>query len=115
MPTEPKRIRRGDVWLIAHAGSGSEIRGRRPAVVIQNDAGNHFAATTIVAAITRRSKPLPILVAVPAGEGGLDVESAVNASQLQTVAQDRLEGRLGRRDPRRMEEVNRAIRISLSV
>jgi mRNA interferase MazF len=52
-------VRRGEVWLVTHAGVGSEIRGQRPALVIQNDAGNHFAATTIVAAITTRVKPLP--------------------------------------------------------
>jgi mRNA interferase MazF len=45
--------RRGEVWLVDFSPSrGSEQRGLRPALVIQNDVGNEYAATTIVAAIT---------------------------------------------------------------
>ena len=45
--------RRGDVWMVNfNPGRGSERRGLRPALVIQNDVGNQYAATTIVAAIT---------------------------------------------------------------
>jgi mRNA interferase MazF len=53
-------VHRGDVWNVSFRGSGSEIRGRRPAVVLQNDVGNRYAGTTIVAAISRRDRPLPI-------------------------------------------------------
>ncbi len=115
MPKASRDVRRGEVWLVGHTGSGSEIRGRRPALILQNDTGNHFAATTIVAAITTRAKPLPILVPVPAGDGGLKTDSAVNLSQIQTVSMDRLERRLGSLDAEQMDAVDRAIRISLSV
>ena len=108
-------VRRGEVWLVTNAGVGSEIRGQRPALVIQNDTGNHFAATTIVAAITTGVKPLPILVSLAAGTGGLKEESAVNLSQIQTVSRLRLKRRLGILAAEQMRKVDRAIRVSLSI
>ena len=45
--------RRGEVWLTRFDPTlGAEIKKTRPALVLQNDIGNRFAATTIVAAIT---------------------------------------------------------------
>jgi mRNA interferase MazF len=43
-------------------GRGSEQQGVRPALVIQNDVGNQYAATIIVAAITSTIKPYPVTV-----------------------------------------------------
>jgi mRNA interferase MazF len=48
-------IRRGDVfWTRFDPIEGSELAGLRPAVVVQNDVGNRFSDTTIVAGITTR-------------------------------------------------------------
>ena len=64
--------RRGEVWLVDFStGRGSKQKGVRPAVVIQNDTGNLYSATTIVAAMTTTIKEFPVTVVVPAGEGGL--------------------------------------------
>ena len=46
-------IRRGQlIWVDFIGGVGSCQRGRRPAVVIQNDVGNRFSTTTTVIPIT---------------------------------------------------------------
>ncbi len=45
-------------------GRGSEQRGLRPALIIQNDAGNQYAATTIIAAITSRIRIYPVTVSL---------------------------------------------------
>lgn len=64
--------RRGEMWLVNFSpGRGSEQRGIRPALVIQSDVGNQYAATTIVAAITSTIKIYPVTVALKKGEGGL--------------------------------------------
>lgn len=48
-----KDIRRGEIyWVNWNPGRGSEQSGLRPALVIQNDIGNKFSPTTIVAALT---------------------------------------------------------------
>lgn len=48
-------IRRGDVYLADLSPvQGSEQGGVRPVVIIQNDTGNKYSPTVIVAAITGR-------------------------------------------------------------
>jgi mRNA-degrading endonuclease toxin of MazEF toxin-antitoxin module len=45
---------RGEVWLVNfNPGRGSEQKGVRPALVVQNNVGNQYAATTMV----RQSRP----------------------------------------------------------
>lgn len=107
---------RGEVWLVDFTpGRGSEQRGIRPALVVQNDVGNAYAATTIVAAITSTLKIYPVTVALERGEGGLARRSIVNLAQLLTVAKERLQRRLGSLSAERMDAVDRAIRVSLDV
>lgn len=94
-------------------GRGSEPRGLRPALVIQNDVGNEYAATTIVAAITSTIKIYPVTVPLRKGEGGLGQASMVNLAQLLTVDQSRLCRRLGAIPPERLDMVDGAIKVSL--
>jgi len=77
---------RGDVWLVNwNPARGSEQAGKRPALIIQNDVGNEYASTTIVAALstTIRSYPMNVLLEPP--EGGLTKPSIVKTSQILVV------------------------------
>ena len=94
---------------------GSEQRGTRPALVVQNDVGNQYAATTIVAAITSTIKIYPVTVALMKGVGGLRQSSMVNLGQILTLDKSRLERRIGALPSDVMERVNAAIKISLDV
>ena len=96
-------------------GRGSEQKGARPALVIQNDTGNIYAATTIVAAVTSTIKEFPVTVVVPSGEAGLKQRSMINLAQLLTIDKARLRKRLGRISDSAMERVDEAIRVSLDV
>jgi len=108
--------RRGEVWLVNfNPGRGSEQKGIRPALVIQNDTGNIYASTTIVAAITSSIKEFPVTVVVSASEGGLKLRSMVNLAQLLTIDKGRLQKRLGNLSESAMEHVDEAIRVSLDV
>lgn len=108
--------RRGETWLVNfNPGRGSEQRGIRPGLVIQNDVGNRYASTTIVAAITTTIKIYPVSVALKKGEGGLKETSMVNLAQILTIDKARLERRLGALSPKTMERVDNAVRISLGV
>lgn len=111
------RVRRGDICMVDfNPARGSEQAGFRPALVIQNDVGNRYSPTTIVAAISAAPERLyPFLVRLAAGEGGLERDSAVNASQILTVDKARLARRLGSLSAERMREVDRAIKISLGL
>ena len=108
--------RRGDVWLVNwNPARGSEQAGRRPAVVIQNDIGNEKAPTTIVAAISSTVRVYPMNVRVKPPEGGLERPSIIKTSQILTISKERLEKRLGGLSQQRMDEVDRAIKLSLSL
>lgn len=108
--------RRGEVWLVNfNPGRGSEQKGVRPALVIQNDVGNVHGATTIDAAITTTIKEFPATVVVPVGEGGLKHRSMVNLAQVLTVDKERFEKRLGNLSRPTMQRVNEAICVSMDV
>ena len=107
---------RGEVWMVDFTpGRGSEQKGIRPALVIQNDIGNIHGGTTIVAAITTTIKKYPVTVVLDGEEGGLAHPSMVNLAQVLTVDKSRLRRRLGTLTQIRMAEVDSAIRISLGI
>ena len=108
--------KRGEVWLVNwNPGRGSEQAGRRPALVIQNDIGNEKAPTTIVAAISSSVRLYPMNVQVNPPEGGLDHPSIIKTSQILTISKERLEKRLGRLSKDRLNDVDRAIKLSLAL
>ena len=107
---------RGDVWIVNwNPSRGSEQAGKRPALVIQNNIGNEKAATTIMAAISSSVRIYPMNVRLDPPEGGLECVSIVKTGQILTVSKERLEKRLGRVTVQKMEEVNRAIKLSLEI
>ena len=107
---------RGEVWLVNwNPARGSEQAGKRPALVIQNDIGNEKASTTIVSAISGSVKIYPMNIKIDPPEGGLERPSIVKTGQILTVSKERLEKRLGRIGAKKMEEVNRTIKLSLDL
>ena len=110
-----KTIRRGEIWQVRFDPiEGSEVGKTRPALILQNDVGNRYAGTTIVAAITARVKELPTLVEVePSGENGLSRPCAINLSHLRTISQSRLVVRMGRLEEEYWPKIEQATLISL--
>ena len=108
--------KRGEVWLVNwNPARGSEQAGRRPALVIQNDIGNEKSPTTIVAAISSSVKVYPMNVQINPPEGGLDRTSIIKTSQILTISKERLEKRLGQLSGDSLNEVDRAIKLSLAL
>ena len=108
---------RGDIyWVNLDPVIGSEIAKTRPALIISNDIGNQYADRVIVAPISSGGgKVYPFEVRLNAREGGLAKDSKVLLDQIRTVDKSRLGNRIGKLALERMEEVNRAIRLSLAV
>ncbi len=107
---------RAEVWTVDFSpGRGREQRGLRPALILQNDVGNRFAGTTIVAAVTTTVKIYPVTVPLDPGEGGLSRASMVNLAQILTIDKARLRRRLGALSPDRMRQVDAAVRVSLEI
>lgn len=109
-------VRRGEIYMVDfNPARGSEQAGLRPGLVIQNDTGNKFSPTTIIASITTADRTYPFTVPVRAKEGGLNRDSVVNLSQILTVDKERLKNKLGLLSPKKMKEVDQAIIISLDL
>lgn len=109
---------RGEVyWVNLDPTIGSEIAKTRPAVVISNNVGNQYADRVIVAPTTSANvaKVYPFEVKLDPGEGGVVQTSKVLLDQIRTVDKTRLGAKMGMLPATRVEEVNRAIRLSLAV
>jgi len=113
-----RRIRRGDIYYAdLEPSRGSEQGGVRPVIIIQNDSGNRYSPTVIVAAITSRiGRPL-LPTHVPIGEAvsGLHRESLVLLEQVRTIDRSRLHDYLGSLGATEMESVEKALEISFGL
>jgi mRNA interferase MazF len=109
-------IRRGEIYLVDFpAGWEGEQHGRRPALVIQNDVGNEYSTTTIVAAMTSRATTYDFHVRVKAQDTGLSADSTVMLEQVRTVSQRRLSRKLGQLKVDALQAVDRALHVSLGL
>ena len=95
---------------------GSEQSGNRPAVVLQNDVGNFYSPTLIVATLTSKAakkytQPTHCLLV----NDFLSVPSIVQAEQIFTVDKSRVLKFLGHLTPEEMSRVDDAVRASLAL
>lgn len=96
---------------------GSEQGGTRPVLIIQNDIGNRFSPTVIVAAITAQIQKakLPTHVEIDAKTHGFDRNSVVLLEQIRTIDKQRLTDKITHLDDGIMEKIDEAIQISLGL
>lgn len=96
---------------------GSEQGGTRPVLVIQNDIGNRFSPTVIIAAITAQIQKakLPTHVEIDAKKYGFERDSVILLEQLRTIDKSRLTDKITQLDQPLMKEVEDALAISLGL
>ena len=111
------KFQRGDIFFTRFDNAtGSEQSGNRPAVVLQNDVGNFYSPTLIVATLTSKAakkytQPTHCLLV----NEFLSVPSIVQAEQIFTVDKSRVLKFLGHLTPEEMRRVDDAVRISLAL
>ena len=109
-------IRRGDVYYADLSPVvGSEQGGVRPVVVVQNDKGNRYSKTIIVAPISKEMSKPPIPTHVIFSDDSLSYVSMILCEQLRTIDKKRLGQWICTLDEKTLEKINRAIRVSLSI
>ncbi|MBW1764677.1 MAG: type II toxin-antitoxin system PemK/MazF family toxin [Deltaproteobacteria bacterium] len=113
------QVKRGDIhYANLDPVVGRETGKTRPVLVIQNDIGNMYSPTTIVAVITEYSEKkasYPICVAIKKGNG-LKKDSVANLSQIRTIDKKRLvTPKLGTLPNDSMNKVDIALRNSLAL
>ena len=111
-------VKRGDIFYADLSPVvGSEQGGIRPVIVIQNDIGNKYSPTVIVAAITSQinKAKLPTHVEISSEEYGLNRDSVVLLEQVRTLDKRRLKEKIGHMTDEDMKKVNKAMMIRLSL
>ena len=108
-------FKRGDIYLAdLNPFRGSEQGGTRPVLVLQNNAGNFYAPTLIIAPITTRLHKLNLPThQMLQKEGGLYYDSMVELEQIRTIDKSRVKAYIGRLKQNTMRKIDEVIAISL--
>jgi len=111
-------VKKGDIYFADLSPViGSEQGGVRPVLVVQNDVGNKYSPTVIVAAVTSQinKAKLPTHVEIQAQGNGLSRDSVVLLEQLRTIDKKRLKEKIGHIGEDIIEQTNEALTISLGI
>lgn len=114
----PQRIiHRGELYYAdLNPVVGSEQGGIRPVLILQNEVGNWFSPTVIVAAVTAKSRKACFPTHVLVGrDSGLRQPSVILTEQIRTIDKSRLLDRIGVLSPEKQEQVDRALLVSFAL
>ena len=111
-------IHRGDIFYAdLRPVIGSEQGGIRPVLVIQNDIGNRYSPTVIVAAITSRMNKakLPTHIEIDAARYHIVKDSVILLEQLRTIDKSRLKDKVCHLDEGILKKIDAALMVSLEL
>ncbi len=108
-------VKRGEIYYAdLNPVIGSEQGRVRPVVIIQNNKGNKYSPTTIIAPITSKKKarlPTHVLINNPCLRGN----SLILLEQIRIVDKSRLREYIGKLTEKEMAEIDTAMAISLNL
>ena len=111
-----RSVRRGDVYLAdLDPAIGCEQGGIRPVLVLQNDIGNLYSPTTIVAAVTAKQTKKALPVHMPISAYMLRTDSTLLLEQIRTIDKCRLKGYLGSISSQQMQSIDHALKLSIGL
>ncbi|MEG0497948.1 MAG: type II toxin-antitoxin system PemK/MazF family toxin [Carnobacterium sp.] len=111
-------VRRGEIYYADLSPVvGSEQGGMRPVLIVQNNVGNHYSPTVIVAAITAKIQKakMPTHVEISAEEFALEKDSVVLLEQIRTIDKQRLKEKVTQLNQETMDKINEALGISVGL
>lgn len=112
------QVKRGELYYAdLDPTFGSEQGGTRPVVILQNDVGNYYSPTTIVAALTtniQHKHVLPTHQLIRAREG-LRCDSIILLEQVRVIDKMRLLSCIGRLNEIEIQAVDQKLLISLGI
>lgn len=109
-------VKRGDVYYADLSPViGSEQGGVRPVVVVQNDKGNKYSKTVIIAPISKKMSKPPIPTHVVFSADSLSYVSMILCEQIRTIDKKRLGQWICTLDQETVEKINQALRVSFDL
>ncbi len=111
-------VKRGDIYYADLSPViGSEQGGVRPVLVIQNDVGNKYSPTVIVAAITSQinKAKMPTHIELSGDDYGLSKDSVILLEQIRTIDKKRLKEKTGHVDEELLSTISQALKISIGL
>lgn len=114
-------MRRGEIyWTNIQPRSGSEQKGRRPAVVVSHDSFNRNEAwgSAIVVPISTspgQARRGPTAIPLPTGAGGLPRPSVALCHQITTIDRAKIERRIGALGADLLDEVEAGLRAAMDL
>jgi mRNA interferase MazF len=115
-----KIINRGDLYYanLNDQVIGSEQAGIRPVVILQNNIGNYYSSTIIIAPITSRiivKSKLPTHVTLKPTKNRLPKKSIILTEQVRVIDKTRLKYYIGTLDIAELKAVDKALIIALGI
>lgn len=115
-------MRRGEIVSVDFdPAQGSEANKTRPAVIVSNDAANATATRlgrgviTVVPVTSNTTRVHPFQVLLPADQTGLPRDSKAQAEQVRSVSVERVGKLLGQLPAALVADLDRALRVQLSL
>ena len=114
-------VKRGEIYF-AHLGNSncnlnSEQEGFRPVLILQNDIGNKYSPTVIVACLTSKiyKNKIPTHVFLSAEDYALNCDSLILCEQIKTIDKIRLKNKIATINGFDQQRVDQAIKLSLGL
>ena len=114
-------VKRGEIYF-ANLGDSthnlnSEQEGFRPVLILQNDIGNKYSPTVIVACLTSKiyKNKIPTHVFLRAIDYALNCDSLVLCEQIKTIDKMRLKNKIATINTADQQRVDRAVKLSLGI
>ena len=112
-------IKKGSIyWVDFSPGKGSEPKGRRPGLVIQNNILNESKLNTVLmVAITSTMKfgELPGNIVLRKGEANLPKKCVINVTQIKSVDKRSLKEKIGSLSQKKMDQVYEGVRLVMGI
>jgi mRNA interferase MazF len=111
------QISKYDILLVnLNPTLGSEQKGIRPCLVVQNNNANQSSNTTVVCPITSSIKDYPHTIIInPSNFNNLDRVSRIDLLQIRTIDELRILKKIGVLDPIYKEEFKEKFNISFDL
>lgn len=109
-------LKKGDIWTcnLSHA-VGAEQSGIRPVVIIQNNKGNVFSPTTIVASVTSKTKNNNLPTHLDIQNENLKRKSIIMLEQVKTVDKKLLGEKIGTLTKEQLKQLDKCIKASFDL